>query len=472
MRIKKELTKLLVINLIFLLVLTSHTTSASLNESYLPEQITSQSTYDGGFDLLIIAPERFAGPLHKLVDHKEKVGISTKMVTLDQVYEEMLLQGRDKPEKIKYFIKESIETWGIKYVLLVGGRKGQLSLSEKWWLPVRYSHIEDRRYPEFTETQFISDLYFADIYDEHGEFSSWDTNDNGVFGEWLDGDSADDIIDLLPDVYVGRLPCRNVLEVRAVVRKIISYETKTSGEEWFNRMVVVAGDTYPNKNDYNEGEQYTQMALDMMPGFDPVRLWASDGSLKSWVNVVKAVNKGCGFLYFSGHGSPTKWATYRPDDKKSILGLAVSQMMFLRNGEKLPITVVGGCHNSMFNSSIFLSSWSGILPSLKCWSWALTKKINGGSIATIGPTGFSYGPTDISSGEGGSDWLDMHFFGEYGLNGNDILGEIWGKTIIAFLQNFSIEWNEKAPGDMAFNAKNVEQWVLLGDPSLKVGGYR
>jgi len=237
-------------------------------------------------------------------------------------------------------------------------------------------------------------------------------------------------------------------------------------------MVVVAGDTYPDINDYCEGELYTKMALDMMPGFSPIKLWASDGSLKNWVDVVKNINKGCGFIYFSGHGDPLEWAThpYR-DSKKYIFGLGLTNMLFLNNKDMLPICIVGGCHNSMFNISFFNTCWLSYLHIPKCWSWALTSKINGGSIATIGPTGLSYGPTDISSGEGGSDWLDMHFFDEYGLKGKDILGETWGNTIVSFLQNFSINWNEKATGDAAMNAKNVEQWVLIGDPSLKIGGY-
>jgi len=215
------------------------------------------------------------------------------------------------------------------------------------------------------------------------------------------------------------------------------------------------------------------MALDMMPGFSPVKLWASDGSLKNWIDVAKNINNGCGFLYLSGHGSPLAWATHPYNNsEKYIYGLNLVHMLLLNNKDKLPVCVVGGCHNSMFNISFFHTWWTYGLHIPKCWSWALTSKINGGSIATIGPTGFSYGPTDISSGEGGSDWLDMHFFGEYGLNGRDILGETWGNTIISFLQNFSINWSKKAADDASLNVKNVEQWVLIGDPSLKIGGYK
>ena len=65
----------------------------------------------------------------------------------------------------------------------------------------------------------------------------------------------------------------------------------------------------------------------------------------------------------------------------------------------------------------------------------------------------------------------MHFFGEYGLNNTDILGETWGKTISSFLDNFPINWCDNSSNGSALIAKNVEEWLLMGDPSLKIGSY-
>jgi hypothetical protein len=238
-------------------------------------------------------------------------------------------------------------------------------------------------------------------------------------------------------------------------------------------MVVVAGDTYPTKTSYYDGEVYTQMGIDMMPDFNPIKLWTSDGSLKNWIDVVKVINRGCGFIWFSGHGNPSLWGTHPPDDKSTwIYGLRLRHMPFLLNGEKLPICIDGsGCFNSMFNVSLGYSPWVHGLNIPRCWSWALTRKINGGSIATIGATAFSYESPDINKGYGGIEWLDMHFFEEYGMNNTDILGEVWGKTIINFLHNYSINWNDNSSDGDAIIVKNAEQWILFGDPSLKIGGY-
>jgi hypothetical protein len=61
------------------------------------------------YDLLILSYDRYAPLLEPLVQHKKNFGVRTKLVTLQEVYEEEYfdLQGRDNPEKIKYFIKDA-----------------------------------------------------------------------------------------------------------------------------------------------------------------------------------------------------------------------------------------------------------------------------------------------------------------------------------------------------------------------------
>jgi len=266
MRVKK-MYKMTVLMLALLLFSSNLSVNTLQSKSYLKQDIVTSKDYgdedsgvsvsDGIYDLLIIAPQKFSKYIRPLVNHKNKFGVKTILAELEDVYKQMHWNGRDDAEKIKYFIKKSIEEWGIKYVLLIGGRKNQRA-SETWWIPVRYSHL-DRKYDDLIERKFLSDLYFADIYDENGNFSSWDTNNNGIYGEWVEDEAAEDIPDLFPDVYVGRLPCRNAIEVRQMVKKIIKYETGKCSDYWFKTMVVVAGDTYPEKTEYYDGEVYTQM---------------------------------------------------------------------------------------------------------------------------------------------------------------------------------------------------------------------
>jgi len=423
------------------------------------------------YDLLIISPKIFHDELIPLVNHKNRFGVRTILVDTDVVYDQMFWQGRDDAEKIKYFIKAAVENWGVHYVLLVGGRSNQGHI-EKWWIPVRYSYL-DRPYETFLEQKFLSDLYFADIYNENGTFSSWDDNGNGVFGEWPRGEAAIDHPDLIPDVSLGRIPCLNGRELQIVVQKIIRYEDEGCDESWFKTMVVVAGDTYPGRTPYYDGEVYTQQGLDLMTGFKPVKVWTSDGSLKSWVDVISAVNKGCGFLWLSGHGNPKNWATHPPDDNETwITGLRLRNLPFLRNYQKLPVCITGsGCFNSMFNVSLFNSRWVYGLHTPFCLSWALMIQRGGGSIATIGSTAFSYESPDISLSYGGIEWLDRQFFAEYSLNNIDVLGDTWKSTVTAVINSCPINWSDSTDDGASLIAKNIEQWVLFGDPSLKIGGY-
>jgi len=146
-------------------------------------------------------------------------------------------------------------------------------------------------------------------------------------------------------------------------------------------------------------------------------------------------------------------------------------MPFLFNKNRLPVCITGsGCFNNMFNVSLLNHPFSS-LPIPKCWGEGMTFNPYGGSIATIGPTAFSYESPDVNSNRGGIEWLDIHFFKEYGINEVHILGECWGNSISAFLDNFSINWMDSSFDGDAIIVKNVQQWLLIGDPSLKIGGY-
>lgn len=437
-----------------------------------------------GYDLLILSPSYFYDALLPFKIHKERHGIRTIIVTLDEIYNGYYFKckGRDDAEKIKYFIKDAYDKWSIKYVLLVGGRKP--GLLEQWHMPVRYVHLDDR---SNWEARYLSDLYFADIYDANGNFSSWDTNGNGIYGEWKGSGAEDAPIDLVPDVYVGRWAARNAFEVEAIVSKTIEYENNAYGKPWFKRMICIAGDTYPEVLNSSwkgyEGEEYTQRAIDWMPGFEAIKLWTSQGTFSGAEDVINAINKGAGFLYFDGHGSPMSWATHPPNSTEWVDGLTVWQMKYLKNDGMYPICIVGGCHNSQFNISLFnlLKIYEGFDKWMKyiwkgetapaCWSWWLTKKVSGGSVATLGYSGLGYTKEDKHFEGEATEWLDTHFFWEYGMNGTVVLGEIWGKVIDGYLKEYPINWNAPAGSNSAIDAKTVQEWILMGDPSLRIGGY-
>jgi hypothetical protein len=439
----------------------------NLNKYINQPIINQKSTYN----LLILTPERFSKTLQPLVDHKNKYGVLTKSVVLKDIYDQMYWYGRDEAEKIKYFIKLAIEEWGIEYVLLIGGKKGP---SPNWHLPVRYVDMD-----EGWEPHYLSDLYFADIYDSEGKFSSWDNNNDGHYSKWyIDQETEDKNIDLYPDVAVGRIPCRNERELKIMIDKIIDYETTTYDKIWFKDMIVIAGDTYPEIHNPNwtgyEGEYYAELALENMTDFNPIRLFTSDGSFSSQRDVIQAISMGGGFVYFVGHGNPKIWGNHPPNSDEFIDGLSVRKMYQLRNKNMYPVCIVSGCHNSQFDvyfGKIFEDPWYFFTWIRECWAWRMTRKINGGSIATIGCTALGYTKEDKDSFKGGLNEIEVEFFKQYGQNKIDIIGDTWSAAVTAYIDKYPIDWDMSENGDFWIDAKVVQSWALFGDPSLKIGGY-
>ncbi len=625
------------------------------------------------YDLVVIAPSTFSSGLQPLIDHKNNHNVKTMLKTTEEIYREYT--GADNPEQIKYFIKDALEMWGIKYVLLVGGLKSIIYAKPRdhtnygakgWHLPVRYSNLISG------EPGYLCDLYYADIYKEGGEFEDWDSNGNGIYAEWPYEDGPpEDILDLYPDVAVGRLACRNTQEVEDVVNKIIRYETLAYNSEWFNRMIAISGDGFLDQEDldiqwdtngfpnggytiyaqstsdesesgpidvihvtldrtaetdlsfnhddhlnpalqsgypappiaeivslsegdvlgntdftytptggeaycndlfwwanvsyvdgvlhirgksydpkpygnithikvwvensegetiftdyrnntetYYEGEWVTGEkvlhgrggALYYMPEhFEKEIVWTSNGRFSDQSDVIEEFSKGFGFAFFSGHGSPGWWGDHLPGIPGNrryaqVGGLAVSQiqayfpfisspflpMEQLSNTDKLPVVVVGGCHNSMFSVSLiptfleffftyllgiplYMHTYGQAIP--ECWSWYMVKLPETGAIATIGNTGYGWGWEGewctVGAGDG---WITSEFFRQYGEKGHDVLGTTYTQTItsyVATFKEFTLPecWWYPDLGWDCIDEKTVQQWALLGDPSLKLGGY-
>ena len=210
-------------------------------------------------DLVIITPQKFVSAVQPLANHKDEHGITTHIKTTESILEEYT--GVDAPEQIKYFIKEARETYNTTYFLLIGGLKSQIYAPPRddpnqgtkgWYVPVRYSNLYDiyEGDPNY-DPGFLCDLYYADLYKEGGVFDDWNSNDDEIIAARNCPGYPDDEIDLYPDVLLGRFPCRNILEVKSIVDKIIHYESTTADPSWFNKIVAIAGDGLQDQTDLN-----------------------------------------------------------------------------------------------------------------------------------------------------------------------------------------------------------------------------
>jgi len=279
------------------------------------------------YDMVIIAPTEFSNELQLLINHKNSVDIQTFLKTTEEIYLEY--NGRDDAEQIKYFIYDSVENLGIQYVLLVGNvQKTPIRKTEvkQIWLETGFIQIYD----------IITDLYYADIYDSNGSFSSWDSNDDNIFSEYylynLGKNPGErvivDEVDLFPDIGVGRIPCANVDELEIVINKIIIYETQYT-DEWFNTIILAGSDGFSAPG--NQGEMITDQIAKVMTDFTHIKLYESTATL-SPSSITREINNGAGFFVCSAHGSP--WNTHN---------YTISSIDTLHNEHKLPITFLTGC---------------------------------------------------------------------------------------------------------------------------------
>jgi len=225
---------------------------------------TSKTNFDA-YDLVIICPEQFKNSLEKLVEHKNNLGVKSTIKTVEEILQNY--NGRDEPEKIKYFLKEAKEEWDNIYVLLVGGLKSYIYARDKddqnhgstvgWNVPVRYTNIKHSN-----EVGVISDLYFSDLYRYNEtslewEFENWDSNDDNIFANGQPFYKDD--LDLIPDIYIGRLACRNSFDLKIVIDKIITYESSSPNDKpWLNKMIGIGGRTF----DLYDGEDQRQPSAD------------------------------------------------------------------------------------------------------------------------------------------------------------------------------------------------------------------
>jgi hypothetical protein len=214
----------------------------------------------------------------------------------------------------------------------------------------------------------------------------------------------------------------------------------------------------------------------------PVRVFASNNGTGDPrpipKDIIREFSRGAGFVLFQGHGNPFIWDTHWADapaiNEPSTWAGGISTFNFwrLNNGNKLPIVVVGGCHNALFNVTLVKTLlnfkepyyyWTYGIPIRECFSWRLCVKPRGGAISSTGCTGLGLGyPGDpvVLSGE-----LESDFFYKIGKDNVTTLGEAHSGSIEKYL-------SENVLTDYSADAVYcITIYQLFGDPSLKIGGY-
>ena len=151
-------------------------------------------------DLIIITDTTQLEAYNHFAQFKKCFGINTVVKTVAWIRQHYT--GVDDAERIRNFIKDAYEKWGISFVLLGG---------DPPLLPTRYVWVDRVEIYTSLWLPIASDLYYSDLDDD------WNADGDEKFGE------VADLLDLFPDVFVGRVTTSSSEEVFDYLSKLHSY---------------------------------------------------------------------------------------------------------------------------------------------------------------------------------------------------------------------------------------------------------
>ncbi len=173
-------------------------------------------------EYLIITHARFYDTALQLLEYRRNQGLAAEMVTVQNIYDEFNY-GIKSPLAIKDFLRYAFFNWQrtprLKYVLFLG----------------------DSNFDYKSKSQTSPD-YVPTFFYQTQEFGAAATDFPYAL---ISGD------DIVPDLFVGRIPANTNSDVNNVVEKIIQYEQNPPLSAWRNRALFISGNdesTYELRN--------------------------------------------------------------------------------------------------------------------------------------------------------------------------------------------------------------------------------
>jgi hypothetical protein len=258
-------------------------------------------------DEIIVVYDDWFGEIEPLVTRRRAQGWRVQVVRIGEVYD-TFGWGRETPQALRDFLAYAHWSWQTPpaYVLLVGDAN------------LDYQDRFGTGRPNFIPT-FIFDA--ADV----GETAS---------DAWFVQLAGDDSI---PEMAIGRLPATSAEDMRAMVTKIVAYETAAGGL-WQSRALFVTDGVATH-------QAVAESWLAQLPAtYLPQRVFASaypPGNPTA--DIVTAINRGAGLVSYIGHGNMDRWGVWsggRLFDVTTIGQLA--------NADRLPFVATANCLNGFF----------------------------------------------------------------------------------------------------------------------------
>ncbi len=379
-------------------------------------------------EYVIVTSSEFEPYFQELADWKTQKGVPAVVRTVSWI-DANYPGGCDSAERIRFFLKDAYASWGTTYVLLGGDTE---------IVPVRYG-----RTSYYGGQDIPVDLYYSDLD------GNWNGDGDASFGEgYISEEIMGDGVDLYADVFVGRAPVSNLVEVEAFLARCVAY--RESPVPYFTDRNLYLGEVlFPY--DWESGPYSLDGAVDIIePGlaFVPAhisntKLYANiapfpDAYPLSGAAAVDSLELGYNLVVHVGHGN------------KDIMRAGLNSYIVMSD--------ISGLTNGTDKAGfLWLLNCTSTAIDYDCIAERAVTNPNGGAFAALGPTRYAF-PTTCRDYYW--DWLDLLY-----VSGCQEIGPLLGTTL-ALHASFG-----EAGRD------NTDRWtqfatVLLGDPEMAMRTQR
>ena len=180
---------------------------------------SAASQVTDAYDMLIITHPYFVSIFQPLKDYHDSTGVLCEIHTIDDI-------GSSDPADIREYIRQEYLQHGIQYVLL-GGDDEVIPAADL------YVYVGYTMSGELAEQfDMPGDVYYACL---DGNFNS---DGDTLMAEPTDGEGGGDV-DLMAEVYVGRVPCDDGIDIQRLVNKTLDY---VASQDEYLRKVLLAGE--------------------------------------------------------------------------------------------------------------------------------------------------------------------------------------------------------------------------------------
>lgn len=259
-------------------------------------------------ELLILTHQNFISEAQRLATHRQQhAGLTTLIVTVDKIYNEYA-GGKQDFSAIRDFIRSYYLQAGsaLKHVLLFG--RGSYDYKNRVLNNSNFVPVYESRNSLSPLETYSSDDYYA--FMEEGE------------GDWFESPAQNHTLDL----GVGRLPVKTIEEAKAVVDKLIEYDTQAAGA-WQNEILFVAddGDFNIHHSQADQLATYVEQTYPAMStrrffvdSFEQISRPSGQTSPAAAKALDLAIRKGSLIVNFTGHGSERVWMDERILDEVMV----------------------------------------------------------------------------------------------------------------------------------------------------------